>query len=91
MWSRNVILTGTVVVEQTAFRWAVTDGFAQQLMVCHPTLGAQIEPLNASPDSQARLTGRAMLKDAAKSAAIGFIDKFDDAPMPSCDPEPTIY
>ena len=91
MWTPNVILTGTVVIDQTAFRWAVTDGFAQQLMVSHPALGTQIEPLTASPESQARLTGRAMLRDAANSAAIGYVDELDDRSMLYGDPEPTIY
>jgi hypothetical protein len=30
-----------------------------------------------------------MLRDAANSAAIGYVDAVDDAPMPNGDPEPT--
>ena len=84
-------MAGTVVIDQTAFRWAVTAGPSQQLMVSHPTLGVQIEPLKDSPESQARLAGRAMLKDAAYAAAVGFIDGVDDAAIPNGEPEPRIY
>jgi hypothetical protein len=90
MFTSTVILAGTVVIEETAFRWSVTDGLAQQLMVSHPTLGTQIQRVTASPESQARLIGRQMLRDAALAAAIGFIDAVDDVPMPTGDPEPTI-
>ena len=86
MFTSTVILAGTVVVEGTAFRWSVTDGRAQHLMVTHPTLGTQTRELTASPDAQARAIGRAMLV----SKAVGFLEAVDDGPMPDSDPEPTI-
>ena len=61
MFGSTIVFTGTVVIGETAFRWSVTDGQAQQLIVSHPTLGTQIQRLTASPDAQARLVGRAML------------------------------
>jgi hypothetical protein len=91
MFTNTVILTGTVVIEGSAFRWSVTDGLAQQLMVSHAILGTQTQPLAASPASQARIVGRAMLKDAAHAAAVGFVDEFDVAPISNGDPEPTIF
>lgn len=90
MFTSTVILTGTVVIEGVAFRWSVTDGRSQQLMVGHPTIGTQTQTLTASPDSQARDVGLAMLKSAAHAASVGFLEAFDDAPMPNGDPEPTI-
>jgi hypothetical protein len=85
MWTSTVILTGTIVIEGTAFRWLVTDGLAQQLTVSHPTLGTQTQPLASSPAAQARTVGRAML-----GAATGFLEAVDDGPMLDGDPEPTI-
>jgi 2-methylaconitate cis-trans-isomerase PrpF len=90
MWTSTVILSGTVVVEGTAFRWLVTDSLAQKLTVSHPTLGSKTEALTGSPESQSRDVGRSILVDKARSAAIGFVDAFDDAPLPDRDPEPTI-
>jgi hypothetical protein len=85
MWTSTVILTGTVVIEGTAFRWLVTDGLGQQLTVSHPTLGTRTQPVTENPESQARDVGRALL-----GAATGFLEAVDDAPMADGDPEPTI-
>jgi hypothetical protein len=90
MFGGTIIFTGSVVIGETAFRWSVTDGQAQQLIVSHPTLGTQIQRLTASPDSQARDIGRAMLRDAANAAAMSVIDAVDDVPVQTGDPEPTI-
>jgi hypothetical protein len=87
MWSGTVILTGTVIVESTAFRWCVTDGRQQHLTVYHPTLGEQTRPLVASPESQARIIGRSMLL----SSLVGLLEQVDDAPTTADgEPEPTI-
>ena len=64
MGIRDINMAGTVVINQIAFRWLVTAGQSQQLVVSHPTLGLQIEPLKDTPESQARLAGLAMLRDA---------------------------
>jgi hypothetical protein len=90
VWTSTVILTGTVVVEGTAFRWTVTDARAQQLTVSHPTVGTQTQLLRANPEAQARAVGRAMLKNAARAARIGYIDAVDDIPTADGDPDPTI-
>lgn len=88
MWTSTVILSGTVVVEGTVFRWSVTDGLTQQLMVSHPTLGSKTEPLTGSPESQSRAVGRSILNNPARAAAIGLIDAFDDTPILDGDAEP---
>ena len=91
MFTSTVILAGTVVIEGAAFRWSVTDGLAQQLTVSHPTIGTQTQTLTASPDSQARAVGRAMLKGEVGTASAGFLEAFDDVPLPGGDPESTIF
>ena len=91
MFTSSVVLAGTVVIEGVAFRWSVADGLAQHLIVSHPTLGTQTQALTDSPESQARDVGRAMLKNEAHAAAVGFIEAVDDAPMPDGQPEPTIF
>ncbi len=61
MFTSNALLAGTVVIEATAFRWSVTDGYSQRLTVSHRILGCATRPLTASPHSQARDIGREML------------------------------
>jgi hypothetical protein len=61
MFSKTVILAGTVVVEGVAFRWSVTDGLPQSITVSHPFIGTETQMLAASPDSQAREVGQEML------------------------------
>ena len=77
MWTSTVILTGMVVVDGTAFRWLVTDGAVRKLTVSHPTLGTRTQRVTASPESQARVVGRAML-----GAARGLLEAIDDGPIP---------
>jgi hypothetical protein len=83
MWRSTLILNGTIVVDGVEFRWSVTDGASQQLTVSHHTLGIQIGPLTGSPDSQARVVGAAMLRDAAQTARVGYFDAVDEWRMPS--------
>ena len=61
MFTNTVILTGTVVVEGAAFRWVVTDGFAQRITVSHRWFGTCVEQLVGSPERQARAAGRKLL------------------------------
>jgi hypothetical protein len=61
MFTRDVILAGTVVIEGATFRWSVTDGRAQRLTVHHPRLGTRVEPLAGSPEAQARAAARQIL------------------------------
>jgi hypothetical protein len=62
MFTSEVVLAGTVVIEGVAFRWSVTDGLAQRLTVTHPLFGTETRALTASPDSQAGDIGRQMLQ-----------------------------
>ena len=86
MFTSDVILAGTVVIEGTPFRWSVADGIAQQLTVYHPTLGARTQRLTKSSDAQARAIGRRMLV----SKTIDLLEAVDDYPMPNGDPVPPI-
>jgi len=75
MWTSTVILAGTVVVEGAAFRWWVTDGFAQRLTVRHARLGTRMEQLFGSPHAQARGIGLAML---AGGISVPDVDVIED-------------
>lgn len=76
MFTSDIILAGTVIIEATAFRWSVTDGFFQRLTVSHRILGCVARPLTASPASQARAIGREMLM----RSTISVLEAVDDAP-----------
>ncbi|HUQ51067.1 MAG TPA: hypothetical protein VM692_02525 [Gammaproteobacteria bacterium] len=66
MFTSTIILSGTVVIEGTTFRWWLTDGVAQQLTVSHPAHGTQTQPLEGDPESHARVVGRALLARRAR-------------------------
>lgn len=75
MFTRDIVLAGTVVIEGVAFRWSVTDGYVQRLTVRHPTLGTRVEQLVSSPEAQARAAGRQIL---AGKVTIPDVDVADD-------------
>jgi hypothetical protein len=81
MSTNTLRLNGTVIVEGVAFGWFVTNGESQQLMGRHCTLGTQIGQLTESPESQAHVVGATMLRDAARTAGVGYIDAADELPM----------
>ena len=76
MFTNTVIFTGTVVIEGVAFRWSVTDGFAQRLTVSHKWFGTQIEQLVGSPDAQARSIGRKLLRGEISLPDVDAVDDF---------------
>jgi hypothetical protein len=78
MFTSTIILSGTVVIEGTSFRWWLTDGIAQRLTVSHPAHGTETQPLTANPESQARAVGRAMLAGMARPDVTA-----DTAPLDS--------
>jgi hypothetical protein len=80
MYTNTVILAGTIVIEGVAFRWSVTDGFAQNLTVCHPTLGSRVERLVGSPDAQARAAGHQLL---AGNVSVPEVDTVHDVTLAS--------
>jgi len=75
MFTSTVVLAGTVVIEGVAFRWSVTDGFAQRLTVSNKRLGTRNEQLVGSPEKQARAMGRAIL---AGDVSVTEVDGVDD-------------
>jgi hypothetical protein len=81
----TVVLTGTVVVEGVVFRWSVTGD--QHITVGNQTIGAKTLPLAAAdPESQARAMGRELLD--GHTAATGFLEAVDDAPLSDDEPDP---
>jgi hypothetical protein len=62
MFSDTIILSATVLVEGTRFRWWVTDGAKQWLTVSHLTHGTVTVPLDRSPDPQARDMARELMR-----------------------------
>jgi hypothetical protein len=83
MFTSTVVLAGTVVIEGVAFRWSVTEGWTQRLTVGHDKLGMRSEPLAGSPESQARVIGRAIL---ARAVRIPEVDVVDDFGPTLCEP-----
>jgi hypothetical protein len=79
MFTNTVILSGTVVIEGVAFRWSVTDGFAQRITVSNERLGTRVEQLVGSPDTQARAMGRAILQGEITLPDVDVVDEFGNA------------
>jgi hypothetical protein len=79
MFTNTVILAGTVVIKGVAFRWSVTDGFAQRLTVTNEGLGTRVEQLTGSPDTQARAMGRAILRGEINLPDVDVVDDFGTA------------
>jgi hypothetical protein len=69
MFTSDLILRGSAVVEGVTLRWWVTDGLRQWLTVSHQTGGTQTRRLVQSPESQAREIGREMLARSKRLTA----------------------
>jgi hypothetical protein len=78
------VLTGTVVLEGVEFRWSVTDD--QRITVGNQAIGEKTLPLVADPESQARAIGQELLD--SRTAATGFLEAVDDAPLSDDEPDP---
>jgi hypothetical protein len=63
MFSSAIILSATVLVEGTKFRWWVTDGAKQWLTVGHPDHGTVTLPLSRGPEPQARDMARELFQN----------------------------
>jgi hypothetical protein len=86
MFTGTVVLAGTVVIEGVAFRWSVTDGFAQRLTVSNKRLGTRNEQLVGSPEAQARALGRTILRGGGRLPDVDAVDDFSQVIEPMTGP-----
>jgi hypothetical protein len=69
MFTSTIILSGTVVIEGTTFRWWLTDGVAQRLTVSHPVHGTETRPITGNPEAHARAAARALLNGKPRAGS----------------------